>query len=144
MTVQFKAMTTQPEWLWLNERTHVIRCEDTHGIVAYRGVELGAAAVFDSFTVDACSVHLAIDDPLILRHGLFEQIAYHAYVVCGRTRMFGLVPDNNAKALKLDKHIGFKEVARIPHAVSEDVGYIIMELHRKDCRFLPEEMREAA
>jgi hypothetical protein len=49
--------------------------------------------------------------------------------------MFGLVPDNNARAVALDKRIGFTEVARVPHAVSEDVGYIIMVLHKDDCRW---------
>lgn len=112
--------------------------------MAYKGDDIAAMAVFDSFTVDACSVHLAVDNPMVLRHGLFEAIAFHLFEICGRTRIFGLVPDNNAKALKLDEHIGFKEVARIPHAVSEDVGYVVLELHKRDCRFLPEELREAA
>jgi L-amino acid N-acyltransferase YncA len=142
--IEMHPITSVREWSWFKERTHVIRCEDTQGICAYMDGNLAAMAVFDSFTVDSCSVHLAIDNPMVLRHGFLEAIAYHAYIVCGRTRLFGLVPDNNKRALKLDKHIGFKEVARIPHAVSENVGYIVMELHRRDCRFLPEEVREAA
>ena len=142
--ITMKALTRPEEWAWFVERTHVIRCEDTQGICAYRSGKLVAMAVFDSFSVDACSVHMAVDNPMAIRHGFLEAIAYHAYVICGRTRLFGLVPDNNRRAIKLDKHIGFKEVARIPHAVSEDVGYIVMELHKRDCRFLSEEMRRAA
>jgi hypothetical protein len=54
------------------------------------------------------------------------------------------VPSNNEKALKLDRHIGFKEVARIPNAVAEGVDYIVMCMEKSECRWLPEELREAA
>lgn len=137
-------MDCPSEFMWFKERTHVIRCEDTQGIVAMRGHDILAVCVFDSFTVDGCSVHFAIENPMVIRRGFFSEIAYHAYVVCGRKRMFGLVPDNNERALKLDKNIGFKEIARVPNAISEGVGYIVMELLKEDCRFLPQELKGAA
>lgn len=142
--ITFKPLTTSQEWDWFKERTHVIACEDTQGIVAHRGADILAVAVFDSFTVDGCSVHFAIENPMVIRRGFLSEIAYHAYVVLDRSRLFGLVPDNNERAIKLDRHIGFKEIARVPRAISKDVGYIVMELEKKDCRFLPEELREAA
>lgn len=141
----FAPLTTAEEWAWFKERAHVIACEDSQGIVVYDDAQnIAAMAVFDSFTVDGCSVHLAIDNPFAIRHGLFSEVARHAFVACGRKRMFGLVPSNNAKALKLDRHIGFTEVARIPNAVAEGVDYIVMCLEKADCRWLTEEMREAA
>jgi len=133
--ISFKPMTTQEEWFWFKERTHVIFCEDSQGIVAFdrRGVQ--AVCVFDSFSVDACNVHFAIDNPFVIRAGFFTAVADHAYETCKRTRMFGLVPDNNQKAFDIDKKIGFTEIARVPHALSEGVGYIVMSLHKDDCRW---------
>ena len=120
-------------------------CEDTQGIVAYdEAGAIQAISAFDSFTVDACSVHLAIDNPIVLRHGFLTELAYHIFVTCNRKRIFGLVPSNNKKARKLDEHIGFKEVARIPDAVREGVDYIVYRMDKEACRWLPQELREAA
>lgn len=141
----FKGLGLPEEWEWMRERTHIIMCEDSEGLVVYDETgKILACCVADSFTVDGCCVHFAIDNPLVIRRGFFEAIARHLYIDRGRRRLWGMVPDNNDKAFKLDKKIGFTEVARIPNAIQEGIGYIIMELRREDCRWLPEELREAA
>lgn len=143
--IAFKPFTRPDEWAWFHSRTSVIYCSDTQGIVAYRDGVLVAAVMFDTWTPSSVNVHMAIDDPLVIKHGLFTEVAVHAYHRCGRKRMFGLVPSNNAKAIKLDKHIGFKQVAVVPDAVDDGVDYIVMRLDKEDCRWLPEELkREAA
>ena len=143
--IKFRPLSEPNDWDWFKSRTHTICCEDSQGIVAYdeKG-KIHAVCVFDSFTVDACSVHFAIDNPFVIRHGFLREIAIHAYITCDRKRMFGLVPSTNTKARKLDKHIGFTEVAVIPDAVEEGVDYIVIRLDRQDCRWLPQELREAA
>ena len=143
--ITFKPITDREEWDWIYYRAFPIACADTQGLVAYdeRGI-IQAAAVFDSFTVDACSVHLAIDNPFVMRHGFLHEIGRHLFVECGRRRIFGLVPSDNEKALKLDKHIGLKEVARIPHGYKQDVDYIILCMEKSECRWIPAELREAA
>jgi RimJ/RimL family protein N-acetyltransferase len=104
-----------------------------------------AIAVFDSFTVDACSVHFAIDNPFVIRHGFLHEIARHLFIDCGRERIFGLVPSDNEKALKLDQHIGMEPVARIPDAMKRGVDYVVMRMNKEDCRWLPKvELKEAA
>ena len=103
------------EWAWFKAQTSTIRCEDTQGLVVYGDTdEVQAMAVFDSFTVDSCTVHWAVANPMVLRNRFLEEIAHHLFVTCGRERIFGLVPSNNEKALKFDLHIGMREVARIP------------------------------
>lgn len=143
--IRFKPMEGTYEWEWFKRRTSVLLCEDTVGITAYSDKGVEAICVFDSFSATACNVHFAIENPLVIRAGFFREIADFAYTARGRTRMFGLVPDNNERALRLDKKIGFTEIARIPHAISEDVGYVVMELHRDDCRWRSDyEAMEAA
>lgn len=142
--IQFKALDTQDEWNWLWHRAHPIHCQDTCGIVAYKGSEIQAVAAFDSWTVDACSVHFAIDNPFVIRAGFLNEIADYLFHTRGRNRLFGLVPSNNAGALKLDAHIGFREVVRIPDAVAEGVDYIVVRMDKEDCRWLSPEFREEA
>ena len=138
-----RPLTTAEEWMWFKERTHVILCEDMCGIVAYQGADVVAAGVLDSFTVHSCNAHLAIDKPIVLRHGFIEAIAETAFITHNRKYIFGLVPDRNEKALKLDKHLGFYEVARVPDAVAEGVGYVVLRMDKEDCRWLPKQ-EEAA
>ena len=142
--MRFARLETPAEWEWLKSRNPVIACEDSQGIVAYRGDEIQAVAVFDSFGPDNCNVHWAIGNPMVLRHGFIQEIVHHAFVTCKRERIFGLVPSNNKRALKLDLHIGMREVARIPHAMGEGVDYIVMTMTKADCRWLAEEFKEAA
>jgi hypothetical protein len=140
--IKFRAMTTEAEWKWVWERAYPMWMKDTQGIVAYDDAtdEIKAIVVFDSFTPDACNTHFAIDSPIAIRRGLFHEVAHHVFNTCGRKRFFGLLPGNNEKALKLDKHIGMVEVARIPHGYREGVDYIVLGMDRKQCaRWLREE-----
>lgn len=138
--MDFKPLTTETEWKWMKERTHVIACEDSQGIVAYdAGGRILAVCVADSFTPDSCNVHMAIDSPLVIKHGFLHEIGTHLFETCGRSHIFGLVPASNAKALKFDKHIGFNEVARIPDGVGTGTDYVVMRMNKEDCRWIRKE-----
>ena len=140
----FKPLDTQAEWDWVRSRAKLIFCEDSQGIVAYDERGIQAIAAFDSFTVDACNVHFAIDNPFVIRSGFLNEIALHLFIQCGRKRIFGLVPSTNQKALKLDSHIGMKKVAVIPDALAEGVDYVVLRMDKDECRWLPAELRRAA
>lgn len=133
--IQFRMIESDEDWRWFKELTHVIRCEDTQGIVAYDERGIQAMCVADSFSVDGCNVHFAVPNPIAIRAGLLTVFADWVFDAIGKERMFGLVPDNNDAALKLDKHIGFHEVTRVPDAICDGVGYIVMRLDKADCRW---------
>jgi len=141
--IYFKALNTQAEWDWMYALCYMIRCEDSQGVVGYdeKG-DLQCGAVFDSFTVDSCSVHLAIPNPMSIRHGFLDELARHLFITCKRKFIFGLVPSNNARALKFNTHIGWREVARIPDAIRSGVDYVVMRMDKEECRWLPKEVRE--
>ena len=142
--IKFKPLTTDEEWLWFKERTHVLRCEDTQGIVAIDGTAgILAVLVADSFSPDSCNVHMAIDNPLVIRSGFLHEVGRHLFHTCGRSHIFGLVPSTNKRAIKFDKHIGFTEVACIPDGVGTGVDYIVFRMDKADCPWI-EQMREAS
>ena len=134
--MKFKPLTTGEEWIWIVERTHINGTQDSQGIVAYDRRGIHAICVADGFTSDSCCVHFAIDNPMAIRAGFFNKIADHLYITCARERLFGTVPSNNAKALKLDKHIGFKEVARVPHGMGTGVDTVVLSMDKADCRWI--------
>lgn len=49
--------------------------------------------------------------------------------------VFGQVPESNAKALEIDKKLGFKIVAKIDHVFPDGACYVLA-LAREDCRWL--------
>lgn len=142
--IQFKPMDNKAEWLWFKERTHLILQEDTQGIVAFDERGIAAMVVFDTFTVRSCNVHMAVERTAAIRAGLFTEVAVHGFNTCGKDRFFGLVPSNNAKALKLNQNIGFEIVTEVPDALDDGIGYTVMRLNKQDCRFLPQELHEVA
>ena len=141
--ITFKALTEPEEWQWIQEQAKVIACQDSQGIVAYENGRIAACCVADSFTVDACSVHFAILKPLVIKHGFLHEIARHLFITCNRKRIFGLVPSDNVKALKLDTHIGFREVARVPDGYAEGIDYVVLRMDRETSPWLAQ-LKEAA
>lgn len=143
--IYFKPLKEPDDWDWFVRRTSVIACADSQGIVAYdeKGITQ-AVCVFDTFAVDNCSVHFAIDNPFVIRHGFLGEIARHAFITRGRRRIFGLVPHTNEKSFRLVKHIGFTQVGRVPHGIAQGVDIVVFCLDKEDCRWIPEELRMVA
>ena len=138
--VKFKPMTENHERAFFNEKTHVIRCEDTQGIVAYSATgKILACMVADSFSPDSCNLHVFIDSPMVIKHGFLLECFTHIFHVCKRSHVFGLVPSNNEKALKFNRHIGFTEVCRIPDGVGTGTDYVIMRMDKADCQWIVHE-----
>jgi len=142
--ITFTPMTQVEEWNWVTERARCMRMSDTGGIVAYDGDgQIQAICVFDSFTVDNCTVHLAIDNPLVLRHGFLNEVARHLFHVCDRKRLFGMARSDNAKANKFNEKIGWKVVATIPDGFADGIDFIVYRMDRDECRWLNKQ-KEAA
>lgn len=142
--IQFKPITDNREWDWVNARAHPMRVQDSQGIVAYEDTtgKIAGIVVMDSWTPSGCQAHFAIDNPICIRRGLFREVAIHIHVTCERPYIFGLIPANNEAAYRFDIKMGFEEVARIPEGFDIGVDYIVVRLAKEDNRWLPKEYRE--
>lgn len=138
-----KPLDTKEEFEWMQAKTWIELCESTRGIVAIDDKGIAGCVVMDKWTDSSCQAHIAIRNPLCIRHGLITAACEYVFITNNRKTMFGLVPDTNKKAERFDKHIGFEEVTRIPDAFNNGVGYIVMRMDRDKCRWLPA-MKEAA
>lgn len=135
MTVTFRALKPE-DWFWVHSRCAPKRVQDTKGIIAERDGEIIAACVMDSWTWTSVQVHMAIDQPTVLRHGFLEEIAEYVFDTCDKKVMIGLVPGHIEAALKLNKHIGFTEIFRIEDGFNEGIPYVVMQLRKEHCRWL--------
>lgn len=140
MRPMFRGLTPATDWDWINDRVAIQRCEDTGGIMAVDEItgKTLAAVVFDNKTQNSIQVHMVIDKPMVFRHGFMNCVCDVLFNVLGVTRLYGLVPANNEKAVKLNKHLGFTVKATLEEAYEIGVDYLIMEWKRENCKFLRE------
>lgn len=141
--MKIKRLETTEEWMWVKERTHALLAEDTVGFIAYDDRGIHAAALADDHGVDNCRLHIAIDSPLCIRHGFLSHVFDYVFITRGYKRVFGFVSQENQRALKFDKHIGFKEVGRLEDGFSEGVDLVAIRMDKSDCRWLSEIKRAA-
>ena len=143
--ITFRAldMASMADLRYVKELVQCVLCEDTQGIVAERDGKRVAVVVFDSWAHTSVQVHIGVEDPLVFKHGMHREVCVHAFLVAGRKMMIGLVPGNNAKALKLNKHFGFYEVARIEDGYDEGIDYVVMRLDKHNCKYLTAEERQS-
>lgn len=136
MIVKFRGIRDERDIDWFLDRNSITLCNDTTAIFAVDETDKILAACFmDNWTETSCQVHLAIDNPLIVRHGFFQEIGSFIFEEGGRLMVHGLVPADNKRALSVDKKLGFREVARLKDAFKRGVDYIVLELRPEDCKF---------
>jgi hypothetical protein len=144
MEVAFKSINCDEEWSWFYNLNNVTMLPDMTSILAYNveTKEPLACCIMDTWTETSCQVHFAIENPMVLRHGFFEEITKFVYDTSDRLIMYGLVPSDNKKALSVDKKIGFREITRLKDAFKRGVDYVLLEMRSEDCNFYITEDRE--
>lgn len=142
--MQFKPLTEQAEWEWVRVRAWPMQCSDTQGIVAYNQNGIQAVAIMDTFGQNSCSVHWAIDNPLVIRRGFLHEVCRHIFQACGKDRFFGTISEKNEKSLKFARHIGAVELTRVPHGFATNDDLVIMCMNKEGCRWINQTQQEEA
>lgn len=119
------------QWGLVHEALGLRWVEDTRGIWAVRDNAPVALCVLQNWTQSSVCAHLWVGNPMVLRHGFFEEVADFVFNKAGMYTMIGMVPANNEKALKLNKHIGLSELCRIPDGFSPGEDWVIMTANRE-------------
>ena len=112
-------------------------CEDTRGITALNDEGIPeAVCVFDSWSYNSCIIHIWIGNPFVLRHGFAEEVFKFAFSEeSGRTKIIGITPSDNQKALKFIKNIGFYEIGKIQDGFKVGVDYVLTEMTKDKCKY---------
>lgn len=131
----FTAMTPNM-WSTIPDIARPRRCEDTKGIAAIHDGSIAAIAIFDTWTTNSCQIHIWINNPFVLKHGFAEEVFDFVFNKGGREVIIGVTPENNHSALKFIKHIGFKEVGRIPDAHEVGIDVILTTMRKADCKWI--------
>lgn len=137
---RFGKLEVMRDWPWVEKTLHCHLVEDTTGIVAIDAEgDYAGVVVMDGWTPSSVFVHIAVLNPMVLRHGFLSKAADAIFSHAGRELVLGMVPSNNEKALAFNKKIGFTELFRIKNGFDYGVDYVILEMRRDDCRWLTED-----
>jgi RimJ/RimL family protein N-acetyltransferase len=137
LNIEFRAFDGPSDWGWINQQVGIKQCEDTGGIMAIDldKNETVGACVMDNWTQNSVQCHFMVANPLVLKHKFLECCFDYMFNTCNVSRVYGLVPANNEKAVKLNTHMGFTVKARLDEAYEVGVDYLVMEMKRENCRF---------
>jgi len=136
MDVAYTDIRNEQDWQAVTKHIPVLRVQDTQGVLAWVKEELVGAVILDSWNHSGVSAHFLLRKPFLLRHGFLERCLNFIFNVRKKKYIYAQVASNNEKALKLDKHLGFVEVARMVDGYDDGIDYILMELAKENCRHL--------
>ena len=138
MKLAFRQFSGEHDWGWVQLHLPGLkRVEDTTGIMAVdtETNQTVAGVIMDTWTHNSVCVHQILTNPMVLRHGFFEEVADYVYNHAGRDVMVGMVPADNERALRLDKAIGFVERGRLPDVYAKGVDVVMLTMTKEQCRF---------
>ena len=138
MDIGFRAFEFAKDWGWCQAQVATVQCEDTNGIMAInvKTNEPVGACLMDNWTQNSVQCHFMIVSPMVLKHKFLDECFDYMFNTCGINRVYGLVPANNIKAVKINKNMGFTIKACLEEAYEVGVDYLLMEMKRENCRFI--------
>jgi RimJ/RimL family protein N-acetyltransferase len=97
--------------------------------------KLVAVVAFNGWVGRTCSMHCAGDGNWINRELLKASFEF-AFNKNDCVRVHATVAASNARALKLDKHLGFKVLDVVPLGWDTETDLIILGMAKEDCRWI--------
>jgi len=121
---------------WLIARTGL---NISRGFRAIEGVDetgrICGMVGYDDWTPNSVQMHTAILFPSVIR-SLLRPAFMYPFVEAGRKVIVGITPGDNAAALKLNRHLGLREVYRVKDGWKDGIDVVIQEMRRHECRWI--------
>ena len=109
--------------------------ENCVGMGVLRNRELVGGVVVDDYIPDTrCSVHCAGVGKKWLNRDFINLVFDYVFNQLKCKVIINQVASTNADSIRFTKHLGFKEVCRIPEGVP-GADMVIFAMHRADCRW---------
>lgn len=135
--IEILPMTEEADWRWFQAYVKIPLAQDARGIIAFLKGVPAAGCVLQNWLPTSVEIHHVLANPMALRHGWLETLA-EASLGESRLTVYSLVSEGREKAIKFDKHIGFKEVGRIPNGDTEGVDLVVLAVERHEFKYWKE------
>jgi RimJ/RimL family protein N-acetyltransferase len=81
-------------------------------------------------------IHFASFVPNFVRQEMLWAVFSYIFKVRKIKKLFGRVPENNKRARKFNKHLGFKEEAIIDDVYPGGEGLVVMGMYEENCKYI--------
>ena len=108
---------------------------DAHYLGQVINNEIRAVVVYCNFYGKSCMIHVGSEGNHWATKSFLRAVFDYPFNKLKLKVIIGTVAGSNEKALKLDRHLGFKDVATIPDA-HDDGDLVILEMRPSFCRWL--------
>ena len=139
MNLEIRPFDGPSDWGWIQQHVGLLRVEDTCGFMGIdtEKNETIMACVMDNWLNSCVQLQFICTKTIALRHGFIETCFDFVFNEKGMNGAYALIAENNEPSLKIAKHMGFKEKTRLTDAYADGVDFILFEMLRKDCKYLP-------
>jgi hypothetical protein len=96
---------------------------------------VAVAIAYNSFVGNTCAMHVVIQQPQYLTRRIIRDAFDYAFNRAGLKAILGIVDASNARALRFDRWLGFKNFAVIPEG-GVDGDLVVLKMTRADCKWL--------
>lgn len=123
------------DWETVHEEIKVKPMQDTCGWVAMsqEGITLGIM-VYDNWNDTSCHIHHYLKEPFICTMGWLEYAFGFPFQWENVQNLWGMVPEDNERAVNGNLHVGFEHVVFIPDYWKEGKGQYVMKMTRDTWR----------
>jgi len=123
---------------WMTERTGLELTSGLRGIMAVDGKgKIHGAVGFDRWLGNAAHVHIALDNPLVVRSLAPAACAFLFGAPCWKEIAIGVIPAHNERSLRLATRVlGFKVVHRFKDGWAPQDDVVLLEMRKEDCKWL--------
>lgn len=95
--------------------------------------EITGMVGYDRWSPVAAQAHVAVDRP---SRELLKVAFRYPFEMIGRLFLFGHVRASNKKAIRLAKHLGFKDVAHLPDYWGPGDDEVVFRMSQRECRWI--------
>jgi len=106
--------------LWIDPET-----DDIEWVVAY-----------DGFVGKCCQMHVVNVAGKSAPRKMLWACFHYPFEQAGLKAVMGIVDSNNEKAMRFDKHLGFKELVRLDGMHMDGGDLVLMKMEKHECRWL--------
>lgn len=106
------------------------------GIKLIKDGVVEAMAGYDHWTPNSVNMHMYVRDPKSITRAFVREVFRFPFEIGGRGLVIGVTPSDNAAALDLNKHVGFRETYRVKDGWDVGVDMVVQEMRKEECRWL--------
>ena len=105
----------------------------------YKNDEIKGGTIFSHYDGHNIWMHLALDDPRIMRRTFAKQVFEYCFYTCKCVRVTAMTKIDNVRCIKLIESAGFKQEGIVRKVIREGMKFhnaVLYGLLRNECKYL--------